>query len=121
MPVYLWTVPMFHCNGRCLIWGLAAQGGTNICLRKVTPKGIYDNIALHNVTHMGGSPTVLNMIVNSPESDRRPLPHKVEVITGGSPPPPQILFNMEEMGFRVIHLYGLTETYGPGTYMLMET
>ncbi|PRQ24040.1 putative 4-coumarate--CoA ligase [Rosa chinensis] len=116
MPVYLWTVPMFHCNGWCLIWGLAAQGGTNICLRKVTPKGIFDNIALHNVTHMGGAPTVLNMIVNSPVSDQRPLPHKVEVMTGGSPPPPQILFKMEEMGFGVNHLYGLTETYGPGTY-----
>ncbi|KAM4118578.1 hypothetical protein ACB094_02G214000 [Castanea mollissima] len=115
MPVYLWTVPMFHCNGWCLIWGLAAQGGTNICLRKVTPKGIFDNIALHNVTHMGGAPTVLNMIVNSPISDRKPLPHKVEVMTGGSPPPPQILSKMEELGFGVSHLYGLTETYGPGT------
>ncbi|KAK9948270.1 hypothetical protein M0R45_003854 [Rubus argutus] len=116
MCVYLWTVPMFHCNGWCLIWGLAAQGGTNICLRKVTPKGIFDSIALYNVTLMGGAPTVLNMIVNSPVSDRRPLPHKVEVMTGGSPPPPQILFNMEKMGFGVNHLYGLTETYGPGTY-----
>ena len=115
MPVYLWTVPMFHCNGWCLIWGLAAQGGTNICLRKVTPKDIFDNIALHNVTHMGGAPTVLNMIVNSPISDRRTLPHKVEVMTGGAPPPPQILFKMEELGFGVSHLYGLTETYGPGT------
>ncbi|PRQ51639.1 putative 4-coumarate--CoA ligase [Rosa chinensis] len=116
VPVYLWTVPMFHCNGWCLIWGLAAQGGTNICLRKVTPKGIFDNISLHNVTHMGGAPTVLNMIVNSPVNDQMPLPHKVEVMTGGSPPPPQILFKMEEMGFGVTHIYGLTETYGPGTY-----
>ena len=114
-PVYLWTVPMFHCNGWCLIWGLAAQGGTNICLRKVTPKDIFDNIALLNVTHMGGAPTVLNMIVNSPISDRKPLPHKVEAMTGGSPPPPQILSKMEELGFGVSHLYGLTETYGPGT------
>ncbi|KAL5706194.1 Isovalerate--CoA ligase aae2 [Ranunculus cassubicifolius] len=115
MPTYLWTVPMFHCNGWCLAWGLAAQGGTNICLRKVTPKGIYDNLTLHKVTHMGGAPTVLNMIVNSSPSDRKPLPHKVEVMTGGSPPPPQILFKMEELGFNVSHLYGLTETYGPGT------
>uniref|UniRef100_A0A5B7CCG9 Putative acyl-activating enzyme 2 isoform X2 n=1 Tax=Davidia involucrata TaxID=16924 RepID=A0A5B7CCG9_DAVIN len=115
MPVYLWTVPMFHCNGWCLIWGLAALGGTNICLRRVSPKGIFDCIALHKVTHMGGAPTVLNMIVNSPSSDRRPLPHKVEVMTGGAPPPPQILFKMEELGFGVSHLYGLTETYGPGT------
>ena len=114
-PVYLWTVPIFHCNGWNLTWGLAAQGGTNVCLRKVTPKAIFDNIALHDVTHMGGAPTVLNMIVNSPISDRRPLPHKVEVMTGGAPPPPQILSKMEELGFGISHLYGLTETYGPGT------
>ncbi|XAR73696.1 hypothetical protein NMG60_11007759 [Bertholletia excelsa] len=115
MPVYLWTVPMFHCNGWCLVWGLAAIGGTNVCLRKVTPKGIFESIALHNVTHMGGAPTVLSMIVNSSLNDRRPLPHKVEVMTGGAPPPPQIFFKMEEMGFGVSHLYGLTETFGPGT------
>ncbi|KDP43741.1 hypothetical protein JCGZ_22368 [Jatropha curcas] len=116
MPVYLWTVPMFHCNGWCLTWGVAAQGGTNICLRKVSPKRIFDCIAEHKVTHMGGAPTVLNMIVNSPVCDRKPLPHKVEVMTGGAPPPPQIIFKMEELGFGVSHVYGLTETYGPGTY-----
>ncbi|XP_010266143.1 PREDICTED: probable acyl-activating enzyme 1, peroxisomal [Nelumbo nucifera] len=115
MPVYLWTVPMFHCNGWCLIWGVAVQGGTNICLRKVSPKGIFDSIVLHKVTHMGGAPTVLNTIVNAAASDRRPLPHKVEVMTGGSPPHPHILSKMEELGFGVSHLYGLTETYGPGT------
>ncbi|KAH0970990.1 hypothetical protein GBA52_023146 [Prunus armeniaca] len=95
--------------------GVAAQGGTNICLRKVNPKYIFDNIVQYNVTHMGGAPTVLNMIVNSLVSDQRPLPRKVEIMTGGSPPP-QILFKMEELGFGVNHLYGLTETYGPGTY-----
>ncbi|CAM8946442.1 unnamed protein product [Rhodiola kirilowii] len=116
MPVYLWTVPMFHCNGWCLIWGIAAQGGTNICLRKVTPKAIFDSICLHNVNHLAGAPTVLNMIVNSNPEERRPLPHKVDIMTGGSPPPPQILLKMEELGFRMSHLYGLTETYGPGTY-----
>ncbi|KAL6959878.1 Isovalerate--CoA ligase aae2 [Sarracenia purpurea var. burkii] len=115
MPVYLWTVPMFHCNGWCLIWGLAALGGTNICLRNVSPKGIFESIALHKVTNMSGAPTVLNMIINSPLSDRRPLPHKVEVMTGGAPPPPHIFLKMEELGFGVSHLYGLTETYGPGT------
>ncbi|XWS62294.1 hypothetical protein CRYUN_Cryun07bG0198100 [Craigia yunnanensis] len=93
-----------------------SQGGTNICLRSVSPKGIFESIALHNVTHMGGAPTVLNMIVNSALSDRKPLPHRVEVFTGGSPPPPPILFRMEELGFGVTHMYGLTETYGPGTY-----
>ncbi|XP_022861511.1 probable acyl-activating enzyme 1, peroxisomal isoform X1 [Olea europaea var. sylvestris] len=115
MPIYLWTVPMFHCNGWCLIWGLAALGGTNICLRHVSPKQIFDSIVLNKVTHMGGAPTVLNMIINSPPSDQRPLPHKVEIMTGGAPPPPQIISKIEELGFRVSHLYGLTETYGPGT------
>ncbi|XP_042477879.1 butanoate--CoA ligase AAE1-like [Macadamia integrifolia] len=115
MPVYLWTVPMFHCNGWCLTWGLAAQGGTNICLRKVSAQGIFDSISVHKVTHMGGAPTVLNMIVNTPVNQRRPLPQKVEVMTGGSAPPPQVLSSMEELGFNVSHLYGLTETYGPAT------
>ncbi|XP_058186821.1 butanoate--CoA ligase AAE1-like [Rhododendron vialii] len=115
MPVYLWTVPMFHCNGWCLTWGVAALGGTNVCIRDVSPKAIFDNIALHEVTNMSGAPTILSMIANSPSSDRRPLPHKVEVMTGGAPPPPQIFLKMEEMGFGVSQLYGLTETYGPGT------
>ncbi|GFP88988.1 probable acyl-activating enzyme 2 [Phtheirospermum japonicum] len=112
-PIYLWTVPMFHCNGWCLIWGLAALGGTNICLRHVSPKAIFESIVINQVTHMGGAPTVLNMIVNS--SDRKPLPHEVEIMTGGAPPPPSILSKIEELGFRVSHLYGLTETYGPAT------
>ncbi|CAK7355518.1 unnamed protein product [Dovyalis caffra] len=120
MPVYLWTVPMFHCNGWCLTWGMAAQGGTNICLRKVSPKDIFDCIDLHKVTHMGGAPTVLSMIVNSAVSEQKLLPHKVEIMTGGSPPPPQIFLKMEELGFGVSHLYGLTETYGPGTYCLWK-
>ncbi|XP_034676524.1 probable acyl-activating enzyme 1, peroxisomal [Vitis riparia] len=115
MPVYLWTVPMFHCNGWCLTWGVAAQGGTNVCLRNVTAKGIFDSISQHRVTHMGGAPTVLNMIINAPVGDQRPLPGKVVVMTGGAPPPPQVLFNMKELGFGVFHSYGLTETYGPGT------
>ncbi|KAF1873806.1 hypothetical protein Lal_00029512 [Lupinus albus] len=114
-PVYLWTVPMFHCNGWCLPWGVAAQCGINVCLRKVAPKDIFDNVSQHKVTHMGGAPTVLNMIVNSASIDRKPLDHKVVVMTGGSPPPPQILYKMEEIGFSISHLYGLTETYGPGT------
>lgn len=116
MPVYLWTVPMFHCNGWCLPWGVAAMGGTNICLRSVNAKDIFESISAHNVTNMGAAPTVLNMIVNSPVNVQRPLPHKVGIATGGSPPPPQILSKMEELGFDVTHLYGLTETYGPATY-----
>ncbi|KAK7360288.1 hypothetical protein VNO77_02271 [Canavalia gladiata] len=115
-PVYLWNVPLFHCNGWCLPWGVAAQFGVNVCLRKVSPKNIFDNITQHKVTHMGGAPTVLNMIVNSELTDRKPLNHKVVVMSGGSPPPPQIISKMEEIGFSISHLYGLTETYGPGTF-----
>ncbi|CAO2833747.1 unnamed protein product [Amaranthus hypochondriacus] len=116
MPVYLWTVPMFHCNGWCLTWGVAAQGGTNICLRNVTGKGIFRNIVLHKVTHMGGAPTVLSMIVNCSDDEKKDLPGKVVVMTGAAPPPPQVLFKMESLGFLMAHAYGLTETYGPGTY-----
>lgn len=115
LPVYLWTVPMFHCNGWCMAWGVAAQGGTNVCLRNVTAKGIFDSIASHRVTHMGGAPTVLNIIINAPENEQKPLPGKVNVMTGGAPPPAHVLFKMEEFGFNVHHSYGLTETYGPGT------
>ncbi|EOY15240.1 hypothetical protein QUC31_000454 [Theobroma cacao] len=115
MPVYLWAVPMFHCNGWCLTWGVAAQGGTNVCLRNVSAGGIFHNIAEHKVTHMGGAPTVLNMIINAPASDQRCLPGKVVVMTGAAPPPAPVLYKMEELGFRVVHSYGLTETYGPGT------
>ncbi|GFP78977.1 probable acyl-activating enzyme 1 peroxisomal [Phtheirospermum japonicum] len=115
MPVYLWTVPMFHCNGWCFTWAVAAQGGTNICLRNVTAKGIFNAISANKVSHMGGAPTVLNMIVNAPAAERQPLPRKVAVLTGGAPPPPAVLFGMEKLGFDVTHSYGLTETYGPAT------
>lgn len=116
MSVYLWTVPMFHCNGWCMTWALAAQGGTNVCLRAVTAKGVFDSISQYKVTHMGGAPTVLNMIINAPATERRlPLPGKVTVMTGGAPPPSQVVFSMEGLGFDVCHSYGLTETYGPGT------
>ncbi|XP_037437076.1 probable acyl-activating enzyme 1, peroxisomal [Triticum dicoccoides] len=115
MPTYLWTVPMFHCNGWHLPWGVAMQGGTNVCLRHFTAALIFDSIARHGVTHMGGAPTVLNMIVNAPAADRRPLPGTVRVMTGGAPPPPRVLAEMEELGFAVYHIYGLTETYGPAT------
>ncbi|KAM3316252.1 hypothetical protein ACQJBY_034403 [Aegilops geniculata] len=115
MPTYLWTVPMFHCNGWHLPWGVAMQGGTNVCLRHFTAAVIFDSIARHGVTHMGGAPTVLNMILNAPAADRRPLPGTVRVMTGGAPPPPRVLAGMEELGFAVYHIYGLTETYGPAT------
>ncbi|XP_074575427.1 butanoate--CoA ligase AAE1-like [Curcuma longa] len=115
MPVYLWTVPMFHCNGWCLPWGIAAQGGTNICLRNVTAKAIFDSIYLHKVTHLGGAPTILNMIINAPIAECKPLAGRVGMMTGAAPPPPHVMSKMEELGFHVTHAYGLTETYGPAT------
>ncbi|KAI4978871.1 hypothetical protein ZWY2020_015624 [Hordeum vulgare] len=114
MPTYLWTVPMFHANGWNLPWGIAMQGGTNVCLRRSTAKVIFNSISQHKVTHMGGAPTVLNMIVNAAAGDRKPLPVIVHIMTGGAPPPPSILYGMEELGFIVYQMYGLTET-GPST------
>ncbi|KAI3731402.1 hypothetical protein L1987_62590 [Smallanthus sonchifolius] len=119
MPTYLWSVPMFHCDGWCLPWGVAAIGGTNVCLRRIDPEHIFDNIVLHKVTHMGGAPTVLNMIANSLTADKK-LPHSVEIMTAGAPPPPTVISKIEELGFRVSHAYGLTETYGLGTWCLWK-
>lgn len=115
MPVYLWTVPLFHCNGWSFAWATAAQGGTNVCLRNVTAKTIFDAIATHKVTHLSGAPTVLNIIANAQPHDRKPLHKIVEVVTGGAPPPSQILSTMDKLGFNVTHSYGLTETYGPAS------
>ncbi|XP_044374808.1 isovalerate--CoA ligase AAE2-like [Triticum aestivum] len=113
MPTYLWTVP----NGWSLTWVVAMQGGTNICLRHFTTRVIFDSIARHGGTHMGGAPTVLNMTVNAPAVDRRPPSTEtvVRVMTGGAPPPPRVLAGMEELGFVVYHIYGLTETHGAAT------
>ncbi|KAJ8568144.1 hypothetical protein K7X08_020866 [Anisodus acutangulus] len=116
MPVYLWTLPMFHCNGWCLTWAVAAQGGTNICLRSVTAEGIFSSIVEHQVTHLASAPTVFNMIINASPSVQRPLPRTVNMITAAVPPPPQVLLKMKELGFNVTHGYGLTETYGPATF-----
>ncbi|KAG0566101.1 hypothetical protein KC19_7G038700 [Ceratodon purpureus] len=113
--VYLWTLPLFHCNGWCYSWGIAAQAGTNVCLRQVTAAGIYDAIRKHGVTHFCGAPVVLNMLINSPESERAPMSHTCHVMTAGAAPPAVVLSKMEEQGFRVTHTYGLTETFGPST------
>lgn len=115
MPVYLWTVPLFHCNGWCFAWAMAAQGGTNVCVRNVTAEAIFDTIAMHKVTHLSGAPTVLNIIANAQPHERKPLHKIVEVVTGGAPPPSQILSTMDKLGFNVTHSYGLTETYGPAS------
>jgi fatty-acyl-CoA synthase len=109
---YLYTVPMFHCNGWCYPWTIAALAGTIVCCRYVVAKDIYDLIADHKVTHFGGAPIVLNMIANAPDNEKRKIDHQVNVITAGAPPPSAILEKMESLGFEVLHVYGLTETYG---------
>jgi fatty-acyl-CoA synthase len=114
-PVYLWTLPMFHCNGWCFPWTITALAGTHVCLRKVDAAAIYAAIAQHGVTHLCGAPIVLGMIINAKPDERAPLPHTVEVMTAAAPPPPAILESIEKQGFRVTHVYGLTEVYGPAT------
>jgi fatty-acyl-CoA synthase len=112
-PVYLWTLPMFHCNGWSFPWTLSANGGVHVCLRAVRAKPIFDLIAEHKVTHMCGAPIVMSTLLNAPEAEKRPLPHRVEFITAGAPPPEAVLGRMGEAGFNVTHVYGLTEVYGP--------
>jgi len=115
-PVYLWTLPMFHCNGWCFPWSLSVVAGTHVCLRKVEAAAIFAAIAEHEVSHFCGAPIVLNMLANAPAEVRRSFDHTVEVATGGAAPPAAVIDAMAAMGFRVTHLYGLTETYGPSTF-----
>jgi fatty-acyl-CoA synthase len=113
--VYLWTLPMFHCNGWTYTWGVTAVAGTHVCLRRVEPAPIFAAIAEHRVTHLCGAPIVLNMLVHAPDAVKRRFDHVVEAATGGAAPPSAVIEAMERMGFRVTHLYGLTESYGPST------
>jgi fatty-acyl-CoA synthase len=113
--VYLWTLPMFHCNGWCYTWAVTAVAGTHVCLRRVDPALIFPAIAEHGVTHLCGAPIVLNLLVHAPDSVKRRFDRVVEVATGGAAPPSAVIEGMERMGFRVTHLYGLTESYGPTT------
>ncbi len=113
--VYLWTLPMFHCSGWTYTWAVTAAGGTHVCLRKVDPALIFPAIAEHGVTHLCGAPIVLNMLVHAPDAVKRRFDHRIEVATGGAAPPSAVIEAMEEMGFNVTHLYGLTESYGPAT------
>ena len=113
--VYLWTLPMFHCNGWTYPWAVTAVAGTHVCLRRVDPAPIFAAIAEHRVTHLCGAPIVLNLLVHAPEAVKRRFDHVVEVATGGAAPPSVVIEAMERMGFRVTHLYGLTESYGPST------
>ncbi|MCT7377274.1 acyl-CoA synthetase [Chelativorans salis] len=112
-PVYLWTLPMFHCNGWCFPWTLALQAGTHVCLRWVRAKAMYDAITDHGVTHLCGAPVVMGTLVNAEEADRRDFPQTVIFNTAAAPPPESVLAAMADAGFIVTHLYGLTETYGP--------
>jgi len=112
-PVYLWTLPMFHCNGWCFPWTLAAVGGTHVCLRWVRAKPIFDAIADHKVTHLCGAPIVMSTLLNARSEDKRPIDHMVEFVTAAAPPPESVLAAMAEAGFNVVHVYGLTEVYGP--------
>ena len=112
-PVYLWTLPMFHCNGWCFPWTIAALAGTNVCLRRVNAKEIFAAIADHGVTHFCGAPIVLNFVINATDEERRPFDHKVDIMTAAAPPPATTLSRIQEQGFSVTHAYGLTETYGP--------
>ncbi|NWN91539.1 AMP-binding protein [Marinobacter adhaerens] len=111
--VYLWTLPMFHCNGWCYPWAVTAVAGTHVCLRAPQPEPIFDAISEHGVTHFCAAPVVLNMLVNAPEEYRKPFAQHVTAATGGAAPPAATIESMEAMGMKVVHLYGLTETYGP--------
>ncbi len=118
--VYLWTLPMFHCNGWTYTWAVTLAGGTHVCLRRVEPAPIFAAIAEHGVTHMCGAPVVLSMLIHAPEEARRELAHTVQIATGGAAPPSTVIARMEAMGFAVTHLYGLTESYGPSTVCMWQ-
>ncbi|MGL4811505.1 MAG: acyl-CoA synthetase [Beijerinckiaceae bacterium] len=112
-PVYLWTLPMFHCNGWCFPWSISAVAGTHVCLRYVRANAMFAALADHKVTHLCGAPIVMSTLLNAPDSEKRPLPHIVQFFTAAAPPPEAVLGAMGAAGFNVTHLYGLTETYGP--------
>jgi fatty-acyl-CoA synthase len=111
--VYLWTLPMFHCNGWCFPWTLSAIVGTHVCLRQVRAAPIWDAIADEGVTHLCGAPIVMSLMISAPASEKRDLDHRVQFFTAAAPPPEKLLAEMQTAGFDVTHLYGLTETYGP--------
>ncbi|MEP6941961.1 MAG: acyl-CoA synthetase [Betaproteobacteria bacterium] len=111
--VYLWTLPMFHCNGWCFAWTVAALAGTNVCLRRVEPKAIFDAMREHKVSHYCGAPIVHSMLINAPAEMRQGIAHKVSALVAAAAPPASVIEGMERMGFDITHVYGLTETYGP--------
>lgn len=113
--IYLWTLPMFHCNGWCFPWTMAANAGTNVCLRRVEVRVVFDMIRRHKVTHYCGAPIVHGMLINAPDEMRTGIEHKVSGLVAGAAPPAAIIEGMERIGFDVTHVYGLTETYGPAS------
>jgi fatty-acyl-CoA synthase len=112
-PVYLWTLPMFHCNGWCFPWSITAMAGTHVCLRRIEAGAIYDAIERHGVTHLCGAPVVMNMLLNAGAGQGRPLDRPIEMMTAGAAPPAAVIEGMEGLGFHITHVYGLTEVYGP--------
>jgi fatty-acyl-CoA synthase len=112
-PVYLWTLPMFHCNGWCFPWTVTAQAGLHVCLRAVRGADMWRLMAAEGVTHMCGAPIVMSTLLATPENEKKPLPHQVQFVVAGAPPPEAVLAAMKEAGFAVCHVYGLTEVYGP--------
>jgi fatty-acyl-CoA synthase len=114
-PVYLWTLPMFHCNGWCFPWTLSLVAGTHVCLRRVEAATVFKAILEHRVTHFCGAPIVMSMVANAKPEERTRFGHKVKMMTAAAPPPAAVLQSMQEQGFEVTHVYGLTETYGPDT------
>ncbi len=114
-PIYLWTLPMFHCNGWCFPWTVTALAGTHVCLRRVEAAAIYETIRREGVTHLCGAPVVMNMMLNPGPGVDRALDHPVAMMTAGAPPPAAVIEGMEGLGFAVTHVYGLTEVYGPAT------
>jgi len=113
--VYLWTVPMFHCNGWCFAWSLAANAGVNVCLRKVDAKAVFDLIREHRIVLYGGAPIVHSTLINAPAELRAGIDHKVSGIVAGAAPPVAMIEGMARIGFEVTHVYGLTEVYGPAS------
>ena len=112
-PVYLWTLPMFHCNGWCFPWTVTAQAGTHVCLRAVRGPDMWRLMAEEGVTHMCGAPIVMSTLLATPAEEKKPLPHQAQFVVAGAPPPEAVLAAMREAGFAVCHVYGLTECYGP--------